>query len=115
MHSKVREREVRLELVSALARSQRAVASMLESVADICASSPAFRTRLQRNQQVLEAVQHALTRQIETAARPPRAPRRAGRAQPWLSSGDGVYGGQAQPRLSSGDGVYGGRAASRRL
>ncbi|WP_020617540.1 hypothetical protein [Paenibacillus daejeonensis] len=59
-----REREVKLELLSSLARSQRAMARILESVADVTACSSDSARALQQELRTMTRLQQAIASSI---------------------------------------------------
>ncbi|REE86226.1 hypothetical protein A8990_111123 [Paenibacillus taihuensis] len=90
-----KEREVRLELIASLTRSQRAIARILESIADSAQHSPGLADVISRNMKSLAALQQTLTAMSMAAAEPARgqlaskpckpASKRVP-AKPWFSS-----------------------------
>lgn len=59
-----REREVKLELLTSLARSQHAMARILESVAEVAAASPEAARGIQQELRALTRLQHAIAANI---------------------------------------------------
>lgn len=59
-----REREVKLELLSSLARSQQAMARILESVADVAACSPESARAVQQELRMMTRLQQAVASSI---------------------------------------------------
>lgn len=65
-----KEREVRLQLIASLTRSQQAVARILESIADSAQHSPGLAEVLSSNMKSLAALQQTLTVMSMAAAEP---------------------------------------------
>ncbi|RAP77407.1 hypothetical protein [Paenibacillus montanisoli] len=81
-----KELEVRLELLASLARSQQAVARILNSVADEANRAPNLAHAIQRNMTRLEAMQLTLTAMAGALERSQSRGRRgfALPSEPWL-------------------------------
>ncbi|WP_276354152.1 hypothetical protein [Cohnella caldifontis] len=85
MIRKRREWEIKLHLLESIARSQRALASMLESAAEVTAAAGLPPTLLHEHIRALDRMQAALLRAATgTAWRPPK---RGAPAPPWLRQG----------------------------
>ncbi|MBW5447385.1 hypothetical protein GE107_15110 [Cohnella sp. CFH 77786] len=80
-----REWEIRLHLLESIARSQEALAAMLESAADVTAAAGVSPAALREHVRVLEGMQAALLRTVTgTGWRPPK---RGTPVSPWLKAG----------------------------
>jgi hypothetical protein len=78
-----REQEVKLELVASIARSQQAIARILESVADVCSSTPGAAEKIRDNLRVLGGMQQVMVEAV-TGVRSRRV--QTGRpSRPWLN------------------------------
>lgn len=71
MNRMSREREVKLDLLTSLARSQTAMARILESVAEVAVSSPDTAKALQQELRSLTRLQHAIAANIAPLRLPP--------------------------------------------
>lgn len=71
MNPDAREREARTALIAALARSQFAVARILECVGDMARHDPGMAASLKRNYKSLAALQRSLTGAVKTLERHP--------------------------------------------
>lgn len=78
---------LKLDMLASLARSQRALARILESVADVAAASPEAAQRMAEHAEAIARYQRQLTLRIGGAL--PHAGRRRGLrpAMPWLRPG----------------------------
>ncbi len=85
MSGRITEREAKLELVAAVARSQAAIARMLESMADLSRLSPFEARAVTENIRLLANLQRSLT---ESAVGMRLCERRTGQpGRPWLATG----------------------------
>ncbi len=79
------ERQVKLELVAAVAQSQRAIARMLDSLADLSHMSPLDSRAAAENIRLLTNLQQSLT---EAVVGTRLCERRSGQpGRPWLADG----------------------------
>ncbi|WP_426448789.1 hypothetical protein ACP26L_29300 [Paenibacillus sp. S-38] len=78
------EQEIKLDMLHSLARSQRALARMLEAVAEVGVSTEAAARHLADNLQAISAYQRAMTVKI-TGLTVGRRRRRGVPGRPWLS------------------------------
>jgi len=78
-----REIRIKLDILESVARSQRALARLLESAADVYEASPALAARLRENLEQLADCQQALVRLIAPIRLPRTKPGRPGK--PWLA------------------------------
>ncbi|MBM7566716.1 hypothetical protein [Paenibacillus sacheonensis] len=92
------EREARTALIGALARSQTAVARILESVADMARNDPGMAMSIKRNMNSLAAMQQTLSEMVRAMERHP-ARRSTGKpaGRPWLNRGAALPGGSKEP------------------
>ncbi|SEN75654.1 hypothetical protein [Paenibacillus sp. OV219] len=89
-----KERQIRLELIASLTRSQQAVARILESIADSAQQSPGLAEVISSNMKSLADLQQTFKAMSQVAAEPDRAPRASKRrpackrvpAGPWFSN-----------------------------
>ncbi|PWW07352.1 hypothetical protein DFQ01_102244 [Paenibacillus cellulosilyticus] len=83
-----REREVKLELVSSIARSQRALARILESIADVSVHTDPIAKSLRDNIAQLSQLQQVLTESVVGIR---FGQRRQGRPSgPWINQQTGA-------------------------
>lgn len=80
-----REWEIKLHLLESIARSQRALASMLESAADVTAAAGIPPAVLREHIRVLDGMQAALLRAVTGTGWHP--PKRGTPVSPWLKAG----------------------------
>ncbi|PYI52134.1 hypothetical protein [Paenibacillus flagellatus] len=78
-----RRNELMLDMLESLARSQRAIAKMIESVADVSDDSPNFAKQLAGNLQTIGRYQRAVLERL-TGIRLTRVGRSDG-AKPWVN------------------------------
>jgi hypothetical protein len=84
MSGRITEREAKIELVTAVARSQMAIARMLESMADLSGLSPFEARAIAENIRLLTNLQQSLT---ESVAGTRLCERRTGLpGRPWLAA-----------------------------
>jgi len=81
----MKEWEARIELIRSIARSQQAMARILDSVADIAEHSPGMAKSIRENVRSLTAMQLAMTETV-TGVRM-RRPQTGNPAKPWLHEG----------------------------
>ncbi|SFS50808.1 hypothetical protein [Paenibacillus sp. BC26] len=88
MNWSLKEREVRIELLASLSRSQQAVARILNSVAAEAERAPGLAEAIQRNMKRLEAMQLTLTTMVSAmeSSQSQRRSRANRSAMPWLSA-----------------------------
>ncbi|MBP3962010.1 hypothetical protein [Paenibacillus lignilyticus] len=88
MNWSLKEREVRIELLASLSRSQQAVARILNSVAAEAERAPGLAEAIQRNMKRLEAMQLTLTTMVSAmeSSQSQRRCRVSRSAKPWLSA-----------------------------
>lgn len=79
------EQHIKLHLLTSLARSQRALTQMLESVADISTSSKETAQRLAENIGVISNYQRQLTAKITGITIRRRVRTNGGNGKPWLN------------------------------
>lgn len=78
-----KEWEIKLEMLRAIARSQEALARMLDSAADVTGAAGLSATTLKEHVRVMTGLQRALLESVAgTSWRPPAA---GNPAPPWLS------------------------------
>ncbi|WP_429309558.1 hypothetical protein [Paenibacillus mucilaginosus] len=77
------EQDIKLDMLHSLARSQRALARMLEGIAEVGVSTEAAARHLAENLQAISAYQRAMTVKI-TGLTIGRRPRSGVPARPWL-------------------------------
>lgn len=91
MVSRHNEQEARIAFLAALARSQNALASMLESMAEITDSSPYASKLLRDNVSSLTAMQESIAESVTGLAWRKRIRRKGRPAQPWLQPKLSIY------------------------
>lgn len=80
-----REREIKLQLLGAITRSQEALAKILESIADVTGAVGVSSATLHEHVRVLTGMQGALLKMaVGTSWRPPT---RGKPASPWIAKG----------------------------
>ncbi|GLX67096.1 hypothetical protein [Paenibacillus glycanilyticus] len=80
------EREVKLELLSSLARSQTALARILDSIADVSGASPALAQSIAENVELLTTMQKYIAESV-TGLTMRRKYRKLGSpGTPWLNA-----------------------------
>lgn len=81
------ERRVKLELLGSLARSQHAIASILESVAAVAEHTPQLAKHIRDNIRVITGLQETLTEAVSGISWRSRQKRHGLPPAPWLASG----------------------------
>jgi hypothetical protein len=80
-----REQHIKLHLLTSLARSQRALTHMLESVADISSNSKETALRLADNITVIAKYQHQLTAKITGISMHRKVRNQGSHGEAWLN------------------------------
>ncbi|MCQ6559695.1 hypothetical protein [Paenibacillus mendelii] len=81
----MKEWEVRIELIRSIARSQQAMARILDSVADITEHSPVMAKSIRENMRSLTAMQQSMAETVGCVRL--RRPQQGIPAKPWLRTG----------------------------
>ncbi|KAA8995418.1 hypothetical protein F4V43_19370 [Paenibacillus spiritus] len=94
--ARLSEHEVKLEMIRSIARSQSALAAILESVAEVAGESPLAARRLCDNVRILSEYQSAMCRMMSGIS---LGPVKTGiPAPPWLKRSCGAGISRPQPR-----------------
>ncbi|MZQ85987.1 hypothetical protein GQF01_28185 [Paenibacillus sp. 5J-6] len=98
---KINEREqlIKLDILESLARSQRALARIIESVADSVESSPQLAGQIADNLTSIVGYQRILAKKI--IGLPIRLKQKGIPRQPWLNASTGVHQGKRKSPSSS--------------
>ncbi|MGQ7885124.1 hypothetical protein [Paenibacillus sp. WC2504] len=94
-----REQHIKLDILESLARSQRALARIIESVADSVESSPQLAGQIADNLTAIVSYQRILTKKIVGLRI--RVKQKGTAKQPWLNANTGVLQGKRKPPSSS--------------
>ncbi|MFX3632607.1 MAG: hypothetical protein ACE3L7_32080 [Candidatus Pristimantibacillus sp.] len=81
-----REHEVKLELISSIARSQFALARILDSIASISDCSPNLATRIGENMRILTELQEKMTESVTGLSLRHNRVRNGKPVKPWINS-----------------------------
>lgn len=94
-----REQQIKLDILESLARSQRALARIIESVADSVESSPQLAGQIAGNLASIVGYQRILAKKI--IGLPIRVKQQGTPRQPWMNANTGILQGKRKPHSSS--------------